>query len=61
MLDMDSVITDLKNWPGIPEPGMDLLQDVQRELSNIITSVVKIHKVTLPDISEQIHDFEYYR
>ena len=49
---MDSTIIDA---------GRDLIDRVRNNIGDIVTTVVKIRKVDLPDINEYIQDIEYYR
>lgn len=58
---MDSTIIDAREWPGITEAGRDFIDNVRSNIGDIITTVVKIRKVNLPDINEYIQDIEYYR
>ena len=58
---MDSTIIDARDCPGISNAGRDLIDDVRSHIGDIVTTVVKIRKVNLPDINEYIQDIEYYR
>ncbi|KAL9957159.1 hypothetical protein ACROYT_G038763 [Oculina patagonica] len=61
LVDMDSTIIDARDCPGITDAGQDLIDNVRSKIGDIVTTVVKIKKVNLPDINEYIHDIEYYR
>ena len=58
---MNSTIIDARECPGITEAGRDFIDNVRSNIGDIITTVVKIRKVNLPDINEYIQDIEYYR
>ena len=58
---MDSTIIDARDCPGVTNAGRDLIDDVRSSIGDIVTTVVKIRKVNLPDINEYIQEIEYYR
>ena len=61
LIDMDSTIIDARDCPGITDAGKELIDNVSHKIGDIVTTVVKIRKVNLPDISEYIQNIEYYR
>ena len=58
---MDSTIIDARNCSGITIAGQELIDKVRSKIGDIVTTIVRIKRVNLPDINEDIHDIEYYR
>ena len=61
LINMESAIIDVGDCPGITDTGKDLIGEVRSSIGDIVTTVVKIHKVKLPAINDYIQDIEYYR
>ena len=58
---MDSTIIDVNNCSGITEAGKELIDKVSSSIRDIVTTIVKVHKVNLPDINDYIQEMESYR
>ena len=58
---MDSTIIDVNNCSGITDAGKELLDKVSSSIRDIVTTIVKVRKVNLPDINDYIQEMESYR
>jgi len=61
LVNMDSTIIDVSDCHGITHAGKDLIDNVSSSIGDIVTTIVKIRKVNLPDINDYIQEIEYYR
>lgn len=61
LVNMDSTIIDVRDCHGITSAGMELIDKVRSSIGDIVTTIVKIRKVNLPDINDYIQEIEYYR
>ena len=58
---MDSNIIDVNNCSGITDVGKELIDKVSSSIRDIVTTIVKVLKVNLPDINDYIQEMESYR
>jgi len=58
---MDSTIIDVSDCHGITYFEKDLIDKVRSGIGDIVTTIVKIRKVHLPDINDYIQEIESYR
>ena len=58
---MDSNIIDVNNCSGITDVGKELIDKVSSSIRDIVTTIVKVRKVNLPDINDYIQEMESYR
>ena len=58
---MASTIIDVSNCSGITDDGKELIHEVRSSITDIVTTIVKVRKVNLPDINDDIQEIEYYR
>lgn len=58
---MYSTIIDVSNCSGITDDGKELIDRVRSSITDTVTTIVKVHKVNLPNINDYIQEIEYNR
>ena len=60
-MDLESNIVDLESCPGVTDVDHALIHELRGYVDDIIISVVKIKKVDLPPVEEDVREIEYIR
>ncbi|XP_068671687.1 protein tweety homolog 3-like isoform X1 [Montipora foliosa] len=61
LLDLESNIVDLESCPGVTDVDHAHIHELRGYVDDIIISVVKIKKVDLPPVEDDVRDIEYIR
>lgn len=61
LVDLDSNIIEIKNCHGITDAARALIHEIREYIGDIVTTIVKIKKVSIPPYGDYVEDIEYYR
>lgn len=60
-MDLDSNIIDVQNCNGMTDVAQALIHEIREYIGDVITTIVKIKKVSIPPYGDYVEDIEYYR
>ena len=60
-MDLDSNILDVQHCNGMTDVAQVLIHEIREYIGDVITTIVKIKKVSIPPYGDYVEDIEYYR
>lgn len=60
-MDLDSNIIDVQHCNGTTDVAQALIHEIREYIGDVITTIVKIKKVSIPPYGDYVEDIEYYR
>lgn len=61
LVDLDSNIIDVQHCNGMTDVAQALIHEIREYIGDVITTIVKIKKVSIPPYGDYVEDIEYYR
>lgn len=60
-MDLDSNIIDVQHCDNMTDVAQALIHEIREYIGDVITTIVKIKKVSIPPYGDYVEDIEYYR